>query len=88
MNLCPFDGNYINWLNFWDTFKASIYDSTELSDVVKFTYLVSLLRGSAKEVITGLSLTSANYKDAQGRRRGSGQSGHGRTNYFEPHNNT
>ena len=64
LNLRPFDGNYINWLTFWDTFKASIHDSTELSDVVKFSYLVSLLRGSAKEAIAGLSLTSANYKDA------------------------
>ena len=64
LNLLTFDGNYINWLTFWDTFKASIHDSTELSDVVKFTYLVSLLRGSAKEAIAGLSLTSANYKDA------------------------
>ena len=43
LNLHPFDGNYINWLTFWDTFKASIHDSTELSDVVKFSYLVSLL---------------------------------------------
>ena len=64
LNLHPFDGNYINWLTFSDTFKESIHDSTELSDVVKFTYLVSLLQGSAKEAIAGLSLTSANYKDA------------------------
>ena len=64
LNLRPFDGNYINWLTFSDTFKESIHDSTELSDVVKFTYLVSLLQGSAKEAIAGLSLTSANYKDA------------------------
>ena len=52
------------------------------SGVVKFTYFVSLLGGSAKEAITGLSLTSANYKG------GFGQSGHGRTNYFEPYNYT
>uniref|UniRef100_A0A1X7V6B0 Uncharacterized protein n=1 Tax=Amphimedon queenslandica TaxID=400682 RepID=A0A1X7V6B0_AMPQE len=62
--LRPFDANYANWLTFWDTYKASIHDNTDISDVVKFTYILSLLRGSAREAVAGLSLTLANYKEA------------------------
>ena len=61
LTLRPFDNNYINWLIFWDTYKASVHDN---ADVIKLTYLTSLLRGSAKEAVAGLSLTSANYKEA------------------------
>uniref|UniRef100_A0A1X7UEF9 Uncharacterized protein n=1 Tax=Amphimedon queenslandica TaxID=400682 RepID=A0A1X7UEF9_AMPQE len=64
LTLRSFDRNYANWLTIWDTYKASIHDNTDISDVVKFTYLLSLLRGSAREAVAGLSLTSANYKEA------------------------
>ena len=64
LSLHPFDGNFANWFTFWDTYKAAIHDNAELSDIGKFTYLISLLRHSAKEAIAGLSLTAANYQEA------------------------
>ena len=64
LSLHPYDGNFANWFTFWDTYKAAIHDNAELSDIGKFTYLVSLLRNSAKEAIAGLSLTAANYQEA------------------------
>uniref|UniRef100_A0A1X7TWL4 DUF1758 domain-containing protein n=1 Tax=Amphimedon queenslandica TaxID=400682 RepID=A0A1X7TWL4_AMPQE len=64
LSLHPFDGNFANWFTFWDTYKAAIHDNAELSDIGKFTYLISLLRHSAKEAIAGLSLTAANYREA------------------------
>uniref|UniRef100_A0A1X7U0P0 Uncharacterized protein n=1 Tax=Amphimedon queenslandica TaxID=400682 RepID=A0A1X7U0P0_AMPQE len=61
LSLRPFDGNFANWFTFY---KAAIHNNAELSDIGKFTYLISLLRHSAKETIAGLSLTAANYQEA------------------------
>ena len=36
----------------------------DLSDIDKFNYLNSLLTGTAREAVAGLSLTSTNYQDA------------------------
>ena len=56
-----FSGNPTEFQSFWDQFEA-IVDSSDLPDVTKFTYLQSLLVGDAKSAITGLTLTSKNYK--------------------------
>ena len=61
--LPSFGGNVLGWQSFWDQFEA-VVDSTELPDVIKFTYLRSALEGEAKEAVQGLSLTVAHYADA------------------------
>ena len=48
----------------WDLFESSIHLNSSLSDVEKFSYLLSLLESSALEAVSGLSLTTANYAEA------------------------
>ena len=64
LNLKGFNGELTEWFTFWDAYKSAIHESTSLSDVDKFTYLRTLLTGSALEAINGITLTAANYKEA------------------------
>ncbi|RLC02303.1 MAG: hypothetical protein DRI57_30210, partial [Deltaproteobacteria bacterium] len=63
INLPEFNGNPTEWTSFWESFEAVI-DSTDLPTIRKFTYLRSLLKGSAKTCIEGLSLTASQYQPA------------------------
>ena len=54
-----FDGNILNWTNFWEQFTISINEHSNLTDAEKFMYL--LKEGSAKSVIEGLSGSSKHY---------------------------
>ena len=58
-----FDGDVINWSSFWDHFSSAIHENDSLSEINKFTYLKSFLCDSAKLTISGLSLSSENYKE-------------------------
>ena len=62
--LRSFNGNITTWTTFWDSFESSIHNNTDLSEIDKFNYLKSLLEGTAREAISGLTLTSTNYKEA------------------------
>ena len=59
-----FDGNVADWPAFWDMFESAINSDEELTDVMKFHYLFSLLDGPAKDVVAGLKRTKENYKEA------------------------
>ena len=59
-----FDGSLTSWTPFWDSFEAAIHGNDTLSDVDKFNYLRGFLKGTALDAISGLTLTSANYKQA------------------------
>ena len=58
-----FDGDYLQFRPFMDQFTATVHDR-DISDVHKFTYLQSALRGPAREAIRGISCTAENYKSA------------------------
>ena len=60
----PFTGDPIKFQSFIDNFHASVHSDTSISQVIKFTYLRSLLQGTALAAIDGLSLTNDNYEDA------------------------
>ncbi|XP_076247806.1 uncharacterized protein LOC143187478 [Calliopsis andreniformis] len=60
IQLPSFDGNYSGWIRFRDTFTSLVHES-ELSDVQKFHYLNSALKGSAARVIQSLGVSDANY---------------------------
>jgi DNA-binding transcriptional ArsR family regulator len=66
LTLKPFDGDITKWLSFWDSYQAAVHSNPEISDVQKFTYLKSLVEGTAREAISGLSLSADNYEEAVG----------------------
>ena len=45
-----------------ESFESAVHDNDELSDIEKFNYLDSLLKCSAREAVSGLALTAANYQ--------------------------
>ena len=47
LTIKPFNGNLTNWMSFWDSYKSSIHESSELSNIDKFNYLKSLVTHSA-----------------------------------------
>ncbi|XP_057308167.1 uncharacterized protein LOC130646050 [Hydractinia symbiolongicarpus] len=59
-----FKGDPLCWQGFWDQFSASIHDNEEISDIDRFNYLKRYVEGQASETISGLSLSSTNYKEA------------------------
>ena len=60
LQLPNFDGNILKWPEFWDVFESSV-DKQNISKVSKFSYLRSVLRGSALVVISGITLSNDNY---------------------------
>ena len=63
IDLPKFNGNVLEWQAFWDRFKVTIHDS-DIADVQKFTYLLSVVDGEAKSTIKGLTITSEHYSVA------------------------
>ena len=61
LDLPPFFGKYTEWSSFYDQFKAHVHNRDDIHPVSKMTYLTSLLRGEAKDVIKEYELTEANY---------------------------
>ena len=54
----------MRWTSFWDSYESAIHNNKELTDVDKFNYLRSLLERTAYDAIAGLTLSSANYREA------------------------
>ena len=54
----------LEWQGFWDRFQASIHNNDSLADIDGFNYLKDNLKGEALAAISGLSLSSENYKQA------------------------
>ncbi|XP_053686400.1 uncharacterized protein LOC128735944 [Sabethes cyaneus] len=61
ITLPDFDGDYRSWLSFKSTYESLIHESVELSDVQKFHYLKSALKGEAAKLIESLTITNGNY---------------------------
>ena len=59
--LVKFDEDILRWQEFWDSFESSIHNNGGLNKVDKFNYLKVQLEGKAKNVISGLEITNANY---------------------------
>ena len=60
----PFEDDITLWTPFWDSCESAIYQNSILTESDKFSYLRSLLTGTAGEAISGLMLTTANYNKA------------------------
>lgn len=63
LNLPTFDGNVLNWHQFWDQFSSTI-DNKNLPEVDKLSYLQASVSGDAKKAIDGLETTNRNYNIA------------------------
>ena len=63
LELPKFTGDLKAWTHFWGLIEAHIHNSNH-SKIVKFSYLISLLLGSALAVVQGLSVTAAHYDTA------------------------
>ncbi|KAL3075945.1 hypothetical protein niasHS_012862 [Heterodera schachtii] len=61
LQLTDFDGFEGNWPSFWAAFGHTIHDNSSLTGAQKLTYLVGRLRGSARTLVDGFSLTDHNY---------------------------
>ena len=61
LQLPTFFGDIKLWTGFWEQFEVAV-DKSDMPDISKLSYLLSLLKGEAKLAVNGLSLTAANYK--------------------------
>lgn len=59
-----FEGDVSDFQRFWDQFESAIHKNTDLTNVDKFNYLRSYLKGVASDSIKGFSLTNSNYEAA------------------------
>ncbi|KAK6025201.1 Pao retrotransposon peptidase [Ostertagia ostertagi] len=61
LDLPTFDGNLLEYAEFFARFRALIGDKKQLDDATKFSLLKSCLKGRALQSIQGLALTGQNY---------------------------
>lgn len=61
INLPNFDGKFSEWLEFRDTFDSLVHQNRALSDVQKYHYLKSAIKGSAARAIKALNISEGNY---------------------------
>ena len=66
LQLATFNGDILQWQEFYDGFSAAIDKDDSLENIQKFQYLRTQLRGEAAKCIEGLTLTNANYDQALG----------------------
>ena len=65
MNVPTFDGNILNWHNFWQRLDVAIHSKALLEDTEKLAYLrVSLKDGPARHVIESLTHDAECYQEA------------------------
>ena len=62
--MTKFDGNFANWLPFWNTFQAEV-DKSDLPPVTKFAYLKEWLEPKVRAEIEGLPFTTEGYERAK-----------------------
>ena len=64
LTLPRFKGDLTAWTTFWDLFKSMVHENNGIPKVDKFSYLKSLLEGTAARTIQGLMLSDGNYDPA------------------------
>ena len=60
-----FDGNKLQWREFWELFQVTVDKNDRLSEIEKFCYLKSKLTGVAKQAISGIFISTENYEIAK-----------------------
>lgn len=61
LKLGEFSGQADKWIAFYSLFDSTVHKNSRLSEVEKFTYLLSCLHGEPLNLIKSLPITAANY---------------------------
>lgn len=61
IHLPKFNGSYLTWLEFRDTFQSLIHENDQIGDIQKFHYLRSSLESVAAELINTVEFSAVNY---------------------------
>ena len=64
IKLLKFSGEPLEWLSFWDLYRTSVHDRTDLPEPLKFQYLMGQLEGQALDLVSGFNLSAAEYGEA------------------------
>lgn len=64
IHIQTFSGKYDEWFTFYDTFNSLVHSKSNLSNIQKFHYLKSSLKGEASEFLQGIEITDDNYEEA------------------------
>eukprot|EP00112_Aurelia_sp_Birch-Aquarium-sp1_P015784 Seg3525.2 transcript_id=Seg3525.2/GoldUCD/mRNA.D3Y31 product="hypothetical protein" protein_id=Seg3525.2/GoldUCD/D3Y31 len=62
--ITPFNGDYKDWLRFWNQFSIEV-DGSTIAEISKFNYLLELVRGKPRDDILGLPHTVEGYCEAK-----------------------
>lgn len=62
ITLSEFNGDYIEWLAFYDTFLALIHSDQDVPEIQKFHYLKSSVPGEDAQIIESFAISAANYQ--------------------------
>ena len=62
--ITPFKGDCKDWVRFWNQFVVEV-DSSKISEIGKFNYLLELVQGKPKNWILGLPHTAEGYSEAK-----------------------
>ena len=69
LTLPRFTGNFMEWMGFWDQFKAAVHE-TGIPAIHKFVYLKTCLEGDASHALDEYSVSADNYPRAVAELRG------------------
>ena len=61
LEIPTFDGDRLQWREFWDFLHVIVDQNVHLSDIEKFCYLKDRLIGEARHAISGISVSRENY---------------------------
>ncbi|XP_045158803.2 uncharacterized protein LOC123524573 [Mercenaria mercenaria] len=61
LDMISFNGDKLQWIEFWDSFSSAVHENDKLSSVDKFNYLKGKLCGEARSAIAGLAMSNENY---------------------------
>lgn len=66
LNLLHFDGDVKAWGTFYDMYNTMVHQNKKLSNIERFSILLSLLHGEPLQLLKGFPLSENNYLDAYG----------------------
>jgi len=66
IELPKFNGDILSWSLFRDTFLNAVHENPDISDILRFQYLLMCVTGLALTIVKTFPLSSSNYKLAWG----------------------